>query len=396
MKSTTAVDESSPVCLKNSISAESFLFPAALILFFGSIGAHMGVANMLNTLMNTAYALLTDTVFYIMAISVLSGAFSALLDEFGVVSVLNYALSPLMKPLYGMPGASVVGALASYLSDNPAILTTVEDPNTLRFFKKYQVPALTNLGSSFGMGLIVTTFMLAISSSLGESTISAVIIGNLGAVIGSVVSTRLLLHHAASIYGKEAPALEHAEHAEGHIPAGKRIVHKGGIATRFMEAMLEGGKRGVSIGFSIIPGVLFICSLVMLLSNGSGEVGYTGSAYEGIALIPFLGQKLSFLLKPLFGLSSPELIAVPLTSLGAASAALGLIPKLISQQLVTLHDICVFTGFGICAGGYLSTHIAMMDNLHYRSLAGKAVLYHTIGSIVAGWSSNILYTLLFL
>ena len=34
----------------------------------------MGVANMLNTLMNTAYQLLLDTVFYIMAIAVLAGA----------------------------------------------------------------------------------------------------------------------------------------------------------------------------------------------------------------------------------------------------------------------------------------------------------------------------------
>ena len=32
-----------------------------------------------------------------------------------------------MKPVYDLPGASVVGILATYLSDNPAILTLAED-----------------------------------------------------------------------------------------------------------------------------------------------------------------------------------------------------------------------------------------------------------------------------
>ena len=49
----------------------------------------MGIANMMNTLMNTAYALLMDTVFYIMAISVIAGAIGAIFIEFGVI--VSYA-----------------------------------------------------------------------------------------------------------------------------------------------------------------------------------------------------------------------------------------------------------------------------------------------------------------
>lgn len=63
----------------------------------------MGLSNMLSTVMNTAFALLTDTCLYIMAIAVIMGAVSALLTEFGVVAMLNHLLSPLMKPIYGLP-----------------------------------------------------------------------------------------------------------------------------------------------------------------------------------------------------------------------------------------------------------------------------------------------------
>lgn len=34
----------------------------------------------------------------------------------------------------------IVGVMATYLSDNPAILTLAEDINFRRYFKKYQLP----------------------------------------------------------------------------------------------------------------------------------------------------------------------------------------------------------------------------------------------------------------
>ena len=187
--------------MKKVISLESFVFVALFIGFFGWIGSQMGVINMLNTMMNTAFDLLINTCFYIMAIAVLAGAIAALFTEFGVVAVMNKILSPLMKPVYGLPGASVIGVFATYLSDNPAILTLAEDHGFKRYFKKYQLPALCNIGTAFGMGLIITTFMMGIASPTGESFVKAALIGNLGAILGSIVSVRIMLMFTAKHYG---------------------------------------------------------------------------------------------------------------------------------------------------------------------------------------------------
>ncbi|MBQ2305760.1 MAG: hypothetical protein II181_06685, partial [Firmicutes bacterium] len=78
-----------PLPVKKALSWESLVFVIAFTGVFGIIGYKMGIMNMMNTLMNTAYSLLIDTVFYIMAIAVLAGALSALLTEFGVVSAAN-------------------------------------------------------------------------------------------------------------------------------------------------------------------------------------------------------------------------------------------------------------------------------------------------------------------
>ena len=112
---------------KKVVSLESFIFLAVFLGLFCGIGSQMGAVNMLNTMMNTAYQLLMKTVLYIMAIAVLAGAISALFSEFGVISLLNKVLSPLMKPLYGLPGAAAIGVVTTYLSDNPAILTLADD-----------------------------------------------------------------------------------------------------------------------------------------------------------------------------------------------------------------------------------------------------------------------------
>lgn len=43
------------------------------------------------------------------------------------------------------------------------------------------------------------------------------------------------------------------------------------------------------MGLSIIPGVVVICTLVLMLTNGPSATGaYTGAAYEGVALVPSL------------------------------------------------------------------------------------------------------------
>ncbi|MEG0306689.1 MAG: hypothetical protein RR636_02015 [Clostridium sp.] len=376
--------------LKKAISKEGFIFLIVFVGVFAGIGSVMGTINMFNTLMNTAYSLLINTVFYIMAIAVLAGAISALLSEFGVVSIINKVLSPLMKPIYDLPGASTIGILATYLSDNPAILTLADDKGFRRYFKKYQLPALTNLGTAYGMGLIITTYMMGQKSPIGESFILPAIIGNVGAVVGSIVSTRLMLRQTAKIYGKEEICV--LEEDAGFDMMNYREIREGSVPTRVMEAMLEGGSSGVQMGLAIIPGVLIICTLVLMLTNGPSAAGiYTGAASEGVGLLPWIGEKLQFILVPLFGFQSPEAIAFPITSLGAAGAAIGLVPGMLQNGLIGGNEIAVFTAMGMCWSGYLSTHVAMMDGLKCRELTGKAIVSHTFGGLAAGIFAHFLY-----
>ena len=97
-----------PDNVRKAVDAEVFIFIFLFLSFFCACGMKMGTANMFNTMMNTAYALLMDTVFYIMAIAVLAGAVSALFSEFGVISLLNKVLSLLIHPIYGLPGVQGV------------------------------------------------------------------------------------------------------------------------------------------------------------------------------------------------------------------------------------------------------------------------------------------------
>lgn len=379
--------------IKNVISPEPFVFLTCFLLFFVLIGLEMGFVNMINTMLSTAYNLMIDTIFYIMAIAVLAGAVSGLLNEFGVISLINYLLSPLMRPVYGMPGASCMGILTTYFSDNPAILTLAKDYNFLRYFKKYQIPALTNIGTAFGMGLIITTFMLGIPNPDGGSFLIPVLIGNLGAFAGSVVSVRLMLFKTKKKYGTED--ISYAGDGSPRLNMHERLVRPGSIGGRILASLLEGGKRGVEMGFAIVPGVLVICTLVLILTNGPNESGnYTGNPGEGVEFLPFLAQKADAIISPLFGFSSPEAIAVPITSLGAAGASIGLVPEMVSAGLVTNNDIAVFTAMCMCWSGYLSTHVAMMDSLNFRTLTGHAILCHTIGGLLAGISAHWMYVLI--
>lgn len=378
--------------IKKAVGKEGIIFLIIFVGFFVIMGSKMGTINMFKTLMETAYSLLMKTVFYIMAIAVVAGAISGLLSEFGVVSIINKLLSPLMKPIYDLPGASTIGIVTTYLSDNPAILTLAEDKGFRRYFKKYQLPALTNLGTAFGMGLIITTYMMGQKSTSGETFVAAAIIGNIGAIIGSIVSTRLMLRQTKKIYGKDEPCV--IDDGDGFDMMNYREVRSGSIAERALAATLEGGATGVQMGLAIIPGVLIICTIVLMLTNGPSASGvYTGAANEGIALLPWIGEKLNFIMKPLFGFQSPQAIAFPITSLGAAGAAISLVPGMLQQNLIGGNEIAVFTAMGMCWSGYLSTHVAMMDGLKCRELTGKAIVSHTFGGLAAGIVAHYLYLL---
>ncbi|MBQ6235551.1 MAG: hypothetical protein IJK54_06495, partial [Clostridia bacterium] len=296
----------------------------SIIAFFTIFAIPMGLSNAINTLMKTAFDLLLNTVFYIMALAVIAGALSELMSEFGVVDLINRILSPLMKPLFGMPGASALGIVTTYLSDNPAILTLASDNKFRRFFKAYQVPALTNLGTSFGMGLIVTSFMLAFSKQLGNGVIWAALCGNLGTVVGAIVSTRLMLVFMKRQFDKDEPAVfePEVENNDGRAEKPRGVLH-------VLNALMDGGKKGVDLGLAVIPGVLIICSVVMMLTKGAPAGGYSGEAYEGIGALPWLADKINFLLKPLFGFASSEALGVPVTALGSAGAALPMIREIV-------------------------------------------------------------------
>ena len=378
------------VVVKKAISLETFVFLAILLQIFGLMARKMGTPLMFKTMMATAHDLLLNTVFFIMAMAVIAGAISALLSEFGAIALINKIFAPLMKPLWGMPGASVTGAVATYLSDNPAIIPFAKDKRFTSFFKKYQVPALCNLGTAFGMGLIVTMFMMG----QGEGFIKAAIIGNVGAILGSIISVRLMLIETRKYYGDEAeePAIELAEGDDR--PDKVRIVRDGNMFQRVLDTVLEGGKTGVEMGLAIIPGVLIVCTFVMMLTFKMPAGGYTGAAYEGVGFLPWLGEKLTFILEPLFGFHSAEAIAFPITALGAVGGAISLVPEFLKSGLIGANDIAVFTAMGMCWSGYLSTHIGMMDALGVRKLSSKAIVSHTIGGLAAGVIAHYLFVLL--
>lgn len=376
--------------LKKAVSIEGVLTILFFIVILTVLSNKMGGINLINTLIKTAHDLLLNTVFFIMGVTVLAGAFSSILSEFGVISILNRVLSPLMRPLYRLPGAAALGIVTTYISDNPAILALASDKGFKKYFKSYQLPALTNLGTSFGMGFIVSTFMIAQSGALGTNLITPVILGNISAFIGSIISVNLMM-----IFTKKILNIEKTDENlnEDNDIFKYREIRDGNILERALEALLEGGKNGVQMGLDIIPGVLIICTTVLILTNGPSANGYTGSAYEGVAILPYIGEKLQFILKPLFGFSNAKALAFPITSLGAVGAALGLIPKFIETGIITAREITVFTAMGMTWSGYLSTHVAMMDTLGYRKLTGKAILSHTIGGLVAGVTANLIYSI---
>ena len=378
--------------VKKSISLEGLIFILVFFVLFGVLGNIMGGTNMINTLINTAYALLMDTVFYIMAIAIIAGAISEIFMEFGVVSIANKLLSKVVSVVYGMPGASVVGIFTTYLSDNPAILTLTDNNDYRAYFKKYQIPALTNLGTAFGMGLILTAFIAGLTTPEGENFFLPLAIGKIGALVGSIVSVRLMLRHTAKKFGTTEDAVQGG--GTGFDVVNFRITREGAAASRLMEALLAGGHRGVKMGLSVAPGVLIICTIILLLTNTTGEAGFTGAAFEGIGFIPALGDMLGFILRPLFGFTDASAIAVPLTALGSAGAAMGLIPVLVADGVIDRGGVAVIIAMLMCWSGFMSTHIAMMENLGYPKLSGKSILYHTLAGVAAGASANFIYRLL--
>ena len=377
--------EVAPVKMKNGVLKRYEGVICLLVVFglFYYLGREMGTANMLNTLMHTAHDLLLNTVFYLMGICVLTGALGRIFVEFGVVKMLERALRPLMKPLFNLPGVASLGAVMTFLSDNPAIISLASDKRFSSYFKKFQFISLTNFGTAFGMGLLVMVFMI------GQGFFWQPLVGFFGAFCGCIVSTRLMQYFVLKNYPHYAQE-DVVEDKETMEKEEKKDEKSGFI--RVLNSLLDGGRTGVDVGLAIIPGVLIISTLVMVLTFGPSSSGeYTGAAYEGVAILPFLAEKINFIFEFLFGFGDPHLIAFPITALGAVGAALGLVPNFMAQGWVDGNAIAVFTAIGMCWSGYLSTHTAMLDSLGYRELTPKAILAHTVGGIVAAITAHLVY-----
>ena len=358
-----------------------------LVVFFalfGYLASQMGTANMLKTIMATAHDLLLQTVFLLMAICVITGAIGKLFTEFGVVKLLEKLLRPLMKPLFNLPGVASLGAVMTFLSDNPAIISLANDKRFSSYFKKYQLISLTNFGTAFGMGLVVIVSMVAYGYSYEP------FIGLFGAFVGCIVSTRLMQRFVIKAYPQYK--IENAAEFETSDVDVEDTSDKP-LFQRILDSLLDGGRSGVDVGLAIIPGVLIISTLVMLLTCTSANGVYTGAAYEGVELLPWLGEKIGFVFEWLFGFTDPHLIAFPITALGAVGAALGLVPNFAASGWIDGNAIAVFTAIGMCWSGYLSTHTAMLDALGYRKLTSKAILAHTVGGLVAGIVAHWIYVL---
>lgn len=357
------------------------------VLLFGYLGYVMGVAPMMKTLMATAHDLLLNTVFFLLSVCVLTGALGRVFVEFGVVSLVEKLLRPVMKPIFNLPGVASLGAIMTFLSDNPAIIALSKDKKFSTYFKKYQLISLTNFGTAFGMGLLVIVFMV------GQGFLVEPLIGFAGAIIGCVVSTRLMQRFIVRSYPNYAleDAIDHEAEAIEELEK-KGADQSESLFTRLLNAMLDGGKGGVEVGMCIIPGVLLISTFVMMFTFGPGADGsYDGSAYQGVELLPWLAGQVNFIFEWLFGFGDPHLIGFPITALGAVGAALGLIPKFMAEGWVDGNAIAVFTAIGMCWSGYLSTHTAMLDSLGYRNLTSKAILAHTIGGLVAAIAAHWLF-----
>lgn len=359
-------------------------------LLFGYLGQTMGVTHMFNTLFNTAHQLLLNTVLFLMGITVLTGAAGRLLMEFHVISLIERLLVPLMRPVFNLPGRAAMAAMMTFFSDNPAIIGLAKDRRFSHSFKAYEIISLTNFGTSFGMGLIVITFMATLQNSeTGATYFIPAMIGLAGALVGAVISTRLMQRFILN-----DPRLHELSIQDTHSELLDDHSTKDPVWLRFLNALLDGGKGGVKMGVAIIPGVLIISTFVMVLTFGAPTTGYTGGAFEGVALLPKLASHVTWLFELLFGFDHAELVAFPITSLGAVGAAMSLVPNFISQGIIGGSDIAVFTAMGMCWSGYLSTHTAMLDSLGFRQLTSKAILAHTIGGICAGVAARYLYLLI--
>ena len=368
---------------RRAFGLEAPLCLVGLIAVVVAFGTCMGYAHFFSTLMRTSYDLLINTVFYIIGISVLAGALGGFLAEFGVLELLNLLLAPAVRLVWGMPGVAAIAAMSTFLSDNPAVSTLGRDREFIRYFSERQRAALTNFGTSFGMGLIVVTFCMA------RGFYREAIVGLIGATAGSIVATRGMLWCMRRDGAAPADAAT-PEPAREPVPAAQ----KPPFLDRFLKAILDGGRNGLETSFQMIPGVLVICTMVLMLTLDKGAAGYDGSAYQGVPVLAWLARQVEPALNGLFGFSSPGAVVYPITALASVGAALGMMPKLLQAGVAVRADVAVYAAMGVCWSGFLSSHVSNMNVLGFRPLVGRAMALQFAAGLTAGAVAHLLMRLL--
>lgn len=375
---------------KEAISVETFVTLVIVIGLFTYMGHVMGIDKVFSVMMKTAHDVFLNTSLYITGVATLAGAFSYILSEFGVIALINKLLAPVMRPLFGLPGASALGAITCYTSDNPGILALVSDEGYNKYFTKAERLVHVNFGTVFGMGLIVTAYML----SLGKEYFLAVLVGNVGAILGGILSIRLMLNYGKKVYHEDKNFRINNE--KDYMS--RRVIRSGSALERFLKSMLDGANSGFKLGISACAGTMLVCTFVMMLTFGpAGKSGeYLGQAYEGVALLPKIGSLFMPVAKILWGFDNAELLAYPFTAFGAVGSAMGLTSGFISKGLADANTVATFTGMGICLSGFLSTHVGMLDSLDQGIHSTKAIIYHLLGGLFAGVISNYLFKIIIL
>ncbi|MCK5653313.1 MAG: hypothetical protein KAJ42_18140, partial [Gemmatimonadetes bacterium] len=72
-----------------AITTETLVALAILGALFAIFAWKMGLAFMFKTMMGTAHDLILNTVFFLMGVIIIAGAFTSLIAEFGIVSIAN-------------------------------------------------------------------------------------------------------------------------------------------------------------------------------------------------------------------------------------------------------------------------------------------------------------------
>ena len=182
---------------KKPVTTETYVVLSVFLLAFTVFSVEMGMANFLGTMIETGYYLLMNVALWIMGVAVLTGAMAGIFSEFGLIALFNKLFGPIVRVIYRLPGVAGIGAVSAYLSDNPAIISLYKEKEFRKQFKPYQIPVLVNLGTSFGMGLVIAiTFMSYNSKGFEGNFFLATGVGVFASIIGSIDSVRLLTHYS--------------------------------------------------------------------------------------------------------------------------------------------------------------------------------------------------------